>query len=311
MLKENRVVKSLSRIPLMLIAFCLVFGYYNGRCNEKSSDLVLDISNVAKLPPPKEITINNGKVKVLKYKLISQDQQVKTIKCDAKKMPHEVKGEFITIILYEEYYGKERNYLCEMETQKFTFPFLNVSVKDFPYKETELSAQPSKVFPSKKDLDRIAKEQAILNKVYSKSADSFLFQTIFKLPLDSERTSIYGDRRIFNKAKPSTHLGNDFRAKEGTEIKATNDGVVVFIGELFYSGKTVIVDHGHYLFSMYGHLSEIGVKKGAKVKNGEILGKSGATGRVSGPHLHWGVKINGDWIDGYSLVEEYSSVVKN
>jgi murein DD-endopeptidase MepM/ murein hydrolase activator NlpD len=107
---------------------------------------------------------------------------------------------------------------------------------------------------------------------------------------------------------PSTHLGNDFRAPEGTPIPTSNTGKVVYVGDLFYSGKTVIVDHGMQLFSMYAHLSKISVAVGATVNRGDIVGLSGATGRASGPHLHWGIKINGEWIDGFSLVEEYNAL---
>ena len=131
-----------------------------------------------------------------------------------------------------------------------------------------------------------------------------MFNEPFEVPLDSYITSHYGNRRLFNNKKRSQHLGNDFRAAVGVPIPVANKGKVVFTGNLFYSGNVVIVDHGLNIFTAYGHLSKINVQEGMIVNKGTIVGLAGKTGRVSGPHLHWGVKINGSWIDGFSLVEE-------
>lgn len=265
--------------------------------------------------PPKgvslqEVTVYNGKVKVLNYKMTKPEEKDFKIYCESMMIPYQVKGSNLEMFLFAAYYSKAREFYCESEKNGQRKKFLKVIVKEFEYKETQIEAQPSKVFLSKKDQQRVAREQKILNSIYSNTSSNLLFSTPFILPLGSERTSIYGDRRIFNKAHPSTHLGNDFRASEGTPIAASNEGRVSYVGDLFYSGKTVIVDHGMRLFSMYGHLSKISVKVGMSVKAGDIIGLSGATGRVSGPHLHWGVKINGEWIDGVSLVEEYALIQK-
>ena len=107
-----------------------------------------------------------------------------------------------------------------------------------------------------------------------------------------------------NNKKRSQHLGNDFRAKIGVKIPVSNRGKVVYVGDLFYTGGVVIVDHGLNIFSLYAHLSKTLVTTGTIVNRGDIVGLSGATGRVSGPHLHWGIKINGHNADGFSLVEE-------
>ena len=108
---------------------------------------------------------------------------------------------------------------------------------------------------------------------------------------------------MFNDKKKSQHLGNDLRARTGTKIPAANRGRVVYTGNLFFSGNVVVLDHGMGIFSMYGHLSKILVTEGSVVNQGDVVGLAGATGRVSGPHLHWGVRVNGSWIDGFSLIE--------
>jgi len=254
-----------------------------------------------------EVTVPNGKVKVLRLPL-DEKNKITGVSCDNSKVPTRVVADKLEIILFAGYYSPDREFFCEATTAAGKSKILKIKVTQFAYKETALTVPPGKVFLSAKDQQRVAKEQKILNKVYAERTHDLLFTEPFMVPLKSERTSIYGDKRIFNKKHPSTHLGNDFRAPVGTEIPCANMGKVVFVGDLFYSGKTVIIDHGMQLFSMYAHLSKTQVEKGVMLKKGDIIGQAGMTGRASGPHLHWGVKINGEWIDGFSLVEEYTSL---
>jgi murein DD-endopeptidase MepM/ murein hydrolase activator NlpD len=115
---------------------------------------------------------------------------------------------------------------------------------------------------------------------------------------------VYGIKRVYNKAHRGQHLGTDFRAPGGVAVPAVNRGRIMFAGDLFYTGGTVIIDHGMDIFTVYGHLSEVKVEAGQIVNAGDIVALSGNTGRSSGPHLHWGVKIHGHYIDGYSLIDE-------
>jgi murein DD-endopeptidase MepM/ murein hydrolase activator NlpD len=121
-------------------------------------------------------------------------------------------------------------------------------------------------------------------------------------------TSLYGTKRVYNRQKKSQHLGIDYRAAIGDQVPATNAGKIVYAGDLFYTGWTVIIDHGLDIFSVYGHLSKTLVKEGQFVVRGELIGLSGNTGRTSGPHLHWGVKVQGQYVDGFVLIDETKKV---
>ena len=177
------------------------------------------------------------------------------------------------------------------------------TVKEGKFDEEILHVNQKTVVISKSNLKKIAIEREALNKIYASAEKTQLFNHQFIRPLTSFITSNYGSRRLFNDQKKTQHLGTDFRAPIGEKIIASNTGKVVLASELFFTGFTVILDHGLGIFSVYAHLSELLVKKGQIVESGDILGKSGNTGRVSGPHLHWGVKMNNQWVDGISMIE--------
>jgi murein DD-endopeptidase MepM/ murein hydrolase activator NlpD len=124
----------------------------------------------------------------------------------------------------------------------------------------------------------------------------------FVTPVKAKPTDSFGMTRVFNEELTSTHRGTDFPINEGAPVVVSNSGTVVLAKELFYEGNCVIVDHGQRFFTIYMHLSKIEVEAGSKLEKGERLGLSGQTGRVTGPHLHMGVRWNGAYLDPTKLL---------
>ncbi len=152
-------------------------------------------------------------------------------------------------------------------------------------------------------LARATAEREEAREVLSRLSAHRYWENAFIEPVDGRITGAFGGRRIINGQARSPHNGEDIAAPPGTEVRAMNDGVVGRTVEHFFSGKGVFLDHGLGLHSMYFHLSEVVVQEGQVVSRGQIIGKVGATGRASGPHLHWGVRVNGARVNPYSLLK--------
>ena len=129
------------------------------------------------------------------------------------------------------------------------------------------------------------------------------------MPLEGTITSLFGHRRYFNGQPRSPHSGLDIAAKEGTPILAPASGEIVLADELYFNGKTVFIDHGQGLVTMYCHMSQILVANGKTVQQGHQIGLVGSTGRATGPHLHWSVSLNGFRVDPYILIENLNTIV--
>ena len=177
-----------------------------------------------------------------------------------------------------------------------------VIVKAGQFPSEILTVAPRKVQPLKKDLPRIQRETVLINKAYSESDAKKYWDPPTIMPIENPVTSIFGSKRVYNGVKQSAHYGTDLRAPVGSPIKAPLSGRVALAMNLFFTGNTIILDHGYGFFTIYGHMSKLHVKAGAHIQKGEIMGLSGATGRVSGPHLHWGVNLHGVKIDPMALV---------
>jgi len=153
------------------------------------------------------------------------------------------------------------------------------------------------VNPNKKDLERIFREKKIILAALATWRDTPNVQTRFDLPVNGRLGSPFGLRRFFNGQPRKPHSGLDIAAPKGTPIHAPADGVVVTTGHYFFNGNTVFVDHGQGLVTLYCHLNDIAVQPGQRVARGDLLGHVGMTGRVTGPHLHWGVSLNNVRVD--------------
>ena len=300
----------------LLLLLTFLFSCANMRTGPGIDKVQVELTEkvIEKIYTPKNIIVYNGKVKFIEfpsklsngsYKILCKEQDSK--KPLVKSYPVTITSGVAFLFYPESYHSIAKSHQCYM-SGKIVF---NIKVKQFPYKEERLKVAKKKVWPSKKDRARISREWLLTHEVYKKSSKTLLIKSPFKIPLDSYVTSVYGNRRIFNEGKRSQHLGYDLRAKVGVRIPASNNGKVVFTGNLFYTGNVVIIDHGLNIFTLYAHLSKINVKTGDHISQGTVVGLAGMTGRVSGPHLHWGVKMNGNNMDGFSLVKESQSQYNN
>ncbi len=184
-------------------------------------------------------------------------------------------------------------------------------VEDGKYKKETIKVQKSKVKLNKKDKKRASKEYAEAMKIYKRITNKSYITKKFIVPLDTKITSSFGKARVYNDTLNGYHSGTDFRAKVGTPLIASNDGVIVLAKDRFYSGNSVIIDHGQGIYTCYYHMSKFDIKKGDEVKRGELLGLSGSTGRVTGPHLHFSVRVGGEQVDPLQLIELLNKNILN
>jgi murein DD-endopeptidase MepM/ murein hydrolase activator NlpD len=179
---------------------------------------------------------------------------------------------------------------------------LAVRARTFPSRT--LQVDPAFVNPPPEVQPRIEREAALLAALWQTTLAPRLWDGPFVRPVPGASSSRFGSRSIFNGEPRSRHTGEDFAGAEGTPVIAPNGGRVALAQDLYFSGNTVVIDHGLGLFSQLAHLSAIEVKEGEPVTKGQPIGRVGATGRVTGPHLHWAVRLNGARIDPSSVLAQ-------
>jgi murein DD-endopeptidase MepM/ murein hydrolase activator NlpD len=177
---------------------------------------------------------------------------------------------------------------------------LVVAPRKFPTRT--LRVNPAFVNPSPAELTRIRADQTFLADVYARPSPTRLWSGPFVRPVPGEANSSFGTRSVFNGEPRSPHGGTDFLSPTGTPIKSPNAGRIVCARDLYFTGNTVIIDHGLGMFSMLAHLSRIDVQEGDTVTTSQVVGLVGATGRVTGPHLHWALSVNGARVDPLSAL---------
>jgi len=190
--------------------------------------------------------------------------------------------------------------------------YYSIAIESGDFTVDRLTLPPAMVNPGKKARRRIRKERKVVAKaVLAESAEDRLWEMPFIIPVSGKITSSFGRRRILNGQEKSPHSGVDIRTPTGKRIHASNSARVAFVGHLYYTGKTVILDHGQGLYTSYCHLSKIKVKQGELVARGKVVGLAGSTGRSTGPHLHWSAKLHGARVNPLDLVSITRAIQKN
>ena len=177
-----------------------------------------------------------------------------------------------------------------------------ILVRPGKFRSRRLTLPPKYVTPPPEEMDRIKRESALLAEVYKRTSDRWLAEGFFVLPHEARMDFNFGERRVLNGRTSSVHSGVDIDAEMGSPIIASNSGKVVLAADLYFSGNTVILDHGLGVFTSYLHMSKLLVKTGDLVRKGDAIGETGSTGRSTGPHLHWSVRVFDSRVDPRSLI---------
>ena len=204
----------------------------------------------------------------------------------------------------------------DLETQPGTYDLsVNATVSGRPahdakkvdiapgtFKTGDIDVPDNFVNPSAEEKRQIARDDVWKAKAYAHNTPRPMWSGNFEKPVPAPATESFGESRILNEERSSLHRGTDYPVKEGTAVLAANAGTVVLAETMFYEGNCVIIDHGDRFFTIYMHLEKMEVKEGDRVAKGAKLGLSGATGRVTGPHMHFGVRWNGAYLDPVQLL---------
>ena len=250
--------------------------------------------------------------------------QVLVVKVKGEEQATEVKGTFLsrTIPFFREFRpGEPAGYIgllgIDMQDDPGTYELavevkqgeqakqlsFNILVAKEKFAVEHLKLPKEKVDLDEKSVARWKAEQEQVKQALVENSRLRLWRSNFLEPVNGKRTGIFGSVRIMNGKPRNPHNGEDIGAPMGADVAASNDGVVRLTVDHVFSGKGVFIDHGLGFYTMYFHLSEVLVKDGDLVTAGQIIGKVGATGRATGPHLHWGVKLNGARVNPYSLLD--------
>jgi hypothetical protein len=181
-----------------------------------------------------------------------------------------------------------------------------IAIHPAHYQTGSITVEPKFVEPGPEEKKKIEAANKAKEKAFaiteSTGIDRPLWSGNFVAPVPAQSTDSFGKRRIYNGKLASIHKGTDFRARPGTPVHAGNAGIVILAQPLYYEGNCVMIDHGFGLISISMHLSRIDVKPGQQVTRGQLIGLSGATGRVTGPHLHWAIRWQGAMLDPMKLL---------
>jgi murein DD-endopeptidase MepM/ murein hydrolase activator NlpD len=184
----------------------------------------------------------------------------------------------------------KKNIVIEVQ-DKYEKKIINKKIKKRKFSVQKIDGLPSKmVTPGKEEIERIKKEQIFFDKMRLVNSDNEFFYSKFIKPADGIVSGSFGSQRILNGKPKNPHLGMDIANKKGTAVRAAASGVVTLSHkDLYYTGGTIAIEHGHGITSVYYHLNSVDVLHGQKISQGEIIGTIGSTGRATGDHLHFGI----------------------
>lgn len=242
---------------------------------------------------PKESPVPGG---VIRLPLGIKSESEPKVKFDNKDVIsiRDDNGEWIAIVGIPLSFKDKQGKITLESPEKKEISF---NVKKSHYKTEKLTIKNKRlVTPSEKDLKKIQEDRVLVQKARERFTNRSPNLNLLQ-PTKGRMSSSFGLRRIMNGVEKNPHNGMDIAAPTGTIVNASEEGEVVLATSLFYSGNTVIIDHGHGLLTIYCHLDSINTKNGDIVKRGQNIGTVGMTGRVTGPHLHWSVEINGAKVD--------------
>ncbi|QGY38874.1 peptidoglycan DD-metalloendopeptidase family protein [Pseudodesulfovibrio cashew] len=197
---------------------------------------------------------------------------------------------------------QELDVIASIDGKENTFR-RTVQIVPVDYPKQELTLPEKMVTPPKAVYDRIKADRVATAKAKNTVSPKRTWQLPFERPVEGKITSLYGMRRILNGKPKNPHRGLDFRSPMGNPVKATADGVVILVGDHYYAGNSIYIDHGNGVVSMYFHLSKPTVKEGDSVSRGQTIALSGMSGRATGPHLHYSVSVLGKLVDPEPLLK--------
>ena len=253
-------------------------------------------------------TIANGRTAIIVFNKEKNVQYDKLLmeKKSFKIFNHPLNSEKMYALLPVSYYKKPTTQKVDVVYRKSNEKLsktLFFKIEDGKYQKETIEVQKSKVNPKSEAVkERTAKEYAQAMKIYRTITSKNYVKSEYIVPVDSKITSSFGKARVYNSTLNGYHSGTDFRAKVGTPIVASNAGKVVLARDRFYAGNSVIIDHGQGIYTCYYHLSEFKVKEGDMVSKAQVIGLSGDTGRITGPHLHFSARVGGLQVDPLQLI---------
>lgn len=239
--------------------------------------------------------------------VMGHDENIHEVIFNGKKIPVSEDGHFFLAFGRDDKLKQKLKILYNDEEENYPVKNYTFNISATQWDIQKINGVPErKVTPKEEDRNEILRENQSVRKALEDNNSNISFwKKGFKMPMDQYRISgKFGGQRIINTIKKNPHQGMDMAAPEGSDIEAPSDGVIVLSGgNFFYSGNMVIIDHGQGLHTIYAHMKDVWVTPGQRVIQGQILGTVGKTGRVTGPHLHWGASANGTRFNPETLLK--------